>query len=112
MSSIQGKPLTPEVKKLIVSIKHYFDLNDPKTAKSSTERTADAAGIGVATIKRIMADYNRNSNLLDNPPSIRGRRSYAVNISHQERVRQYVRKANQKGEYITLETIRNFLERN
>ncbi len=110
MSSVQGKPLTPEAKKLIVSIKHYFDRNDQKITKPSAEHTACAAGIGVATVKRIMADYNRNPNLLDKPPSIRGRRSYAVNISHQERVRQYIRNANQKGEYITLETIRDFLQ--
>ncbi len=110
MSSAQGKPLTPDVKKLIVLMKHYFDRKDQKKAKSSAEHTADAAGIGVATVKRIMADYNRNPNLLDKPPSIRGHRSYAVNISHQERVRQYVRKANQQGEYITLETIRKFLQ--
>lgn len=110
MLSVQGKPLTPEAKKLIVSIKHYFDRNNQKIAKSSAEHTACAAGIGVATVKRIMADYNRNPNLLDRPPSVRGRRSYSVNISHQERVRQYVHKANQKGEYITLETIRDFLQ--
>ncbi|MCP5008116.1 MAG: hypothetical protein GY941_29890, partial [Planctomycetes bacterium] len=69
MSSVQGKPLTPEVKKLIVSIKHYFDQSGPKIAKPSAEHTACAAGIGVATVKRIMADYNRNPNLLDKPPS-------------------------------------------
>ncbi len=110
MSSVQGKPLTPEVKKLLVSVKHYFDHSDLKIIKSSAECTAEATGIGVATVKRIMADYNRDPKLLDRPPGSRGRRSYAVNISHQERVRQYVREANQKGEYITLETIRQFLQ--
>lgn len=109
MSSIQGKPLTPEVKKLVVSIKHYFDRNKQKISKSSAERTSDAAGIGVATVKRIMADYNRDPSLLDKAPSIRGRRNYSVNVSHQERIRQYVRNANKNGEYITLETIRDFL---
>ncbi|MCR4290419.1 MAG: hypothetical protein NUV86_09205, partial [Candidatus Scalindua sp.] len=62
MSSVQGKPLTPEAKKLIVSIKHYFDRNDHKIAKSSAEHAACAAGVGVATVKRIMSDYNRNPN--------------------------------------------------
>jgi len=112
MSSAQGKPLTSEVKKLIVSIKHYFDRSDKPLVKPSVECTADAAGIGVATVKRIMADYNRDPNLLDKPPSIRGRRNYAVNVSHQERIRQYVREANKKGKYITLETIRKFLQEN
>lgn len=110
MSSIQGKPLTPEAKKLIVSIKCFFDQNKKKMGKPSAECTSEAAGIGIATVKRIMADYNRDPNLLNKPPSMRGRRSYAVNISHQERVRQHIRQANRKGEYITLETIRMFLK--
>lgn len=110
MSSAQGKPLTPEVKKLIVSIKHFFDRNHKKIGKPSRDCTAEAAGVGVATVKRIMADFNRNPGLLDKAPSVRGRRSFIVDLSHQEQVRQYIRKANQKGQYITLETIRQFLQ--
>ena len=61
MESIQGRPITPEVKKLIVSVKHYFDRNKSEIRKtnSSVQLTADAFAIGVATIKRVMADYNR-----------------------------------------------------
>lgn len=110
MSSVQGKPLTPEVKKLIVTIKHYFDRNEKQIDKSSVDLTAEATCVGLATVKRIMADYNRDPNLLDKIPRLRGRRNYAVNISYQEQVRQYIREANQKGEYITLATIQNFLE--
>ena len=64
MISRKGKPLTPEVKKLTVSVKQYFDQANFKPAGSSVKRTSDALGIGVATVKRIMADYNRDPNLL------------------------------------------------
>ena len=111
-SSIRGKPLTAEVKKVIVLVKHYFDRDDRKGAKLSSRRTADAVGIGVATVKRIMAEYNRDPVLLDKPPSTRGRPSFAVSRSYQEEVRQYVRDANHSGKYITLESIRNFLHEN
>ena len=101
-SSVRGKPLTPEVKKVIVSVKHYFDRDDRKRARLSAQRTAKAVGIGIATVKRIMAEYNRDPNCLDKPPSLRGRRGFAVSASHQERVRQYVREANRRGSYINI----------
>ncbi|MCP4875751.1 MAG: hypothetical protein GY896_09805, partial [Gammaproteobacteria bacterium] len=73
------------------------------------KRTADALGIGVATVKRIMADYNRDPGLLDKPAKLRGRPIYAVSVSYQESTRSYIRDANKKGAYITLADIKNFL---
>ena len=55
MNSIQGKPLTLEVKRVVVSVKQYFDSIKISPKKASTKRTADAIGIGEATVKRIMA---------------------------------------------------------
>ena len=74
------KALTPEVKKLVVSVKNYFDHHKKKknVSTSSTQRTADAMDIGVATVKRLMADYNRDPNSLERPLSDRGRKSYAI----------------------------------
>lgn len=112
MISSRGRPLTPETKKLVVSVKQYFDLKRFQPREPSTKRTAEAFGIGEATIKRIMADYNRDPKLLDEPPKMRGRPIHAVNVSHQEVVRTYIRSANKKGEYITLANIRDFLKRN
>jgi len=57
-----------------------------------------------------MADYNRDPDLLDKPAKLRGRPSYAVNVSYQESTRSYIRTANKKGEHITLVVIKNFLE--
>ncbi len=110
MVSCRGKPLTPEIKKLAVSVKQYFDRNKLILAEPSVKRTADALGIGIATIKRIMADYNRDPGLLDKPAKLRGRPIYAVSVSYQESTRSYIRAANKKGEYITLAVIKSFLE--
>lgn len=112
MFSCRGKPLTPEIKKLVVSVKQYFDRSDFQPVEPSVKRTADALGIGVATVKRIMADYNRNPKLLDEPSMLRGRPVHAINVSCQEAVRAYIRTANKNGEYITLGNIRDFLKEN
>ena len=68
----RGKPLTPEIKKIVVSVKQYFDRNKSTSREPSVKRTADAIGIGVASIKRIMADYNRDPDLLDKPTKMLG----------------------------------------
>ena len=112
MFSCRGKPLTPEVKKIVVSVKQYFDRNKSTSREPSVKRTADAIGIGIASIKRIMADYNRDPDLLDKPTKMRGRPVYAVDISHQESVRTYIRSANSNGEQITLADITQFLKSN
>ena len=111
MISCRGKPLTPETKKHVVSVKQYFDQNKLMPAEPSVKRTAEALGIGVATVKRIMADYNRDPNLLNEPTKMRGRPVHSVSASYQESVRSYVRAANNKGEHITLADIRDFLKK-
>ena len=111
--SVRGRALTAEVKKAIVSIKGYFDQYPTgEKSKTSTQRTASAVGVGEASVKRILADYNRDPSLLDREPSDRGHRSYCINASNQEKLRLYIREANQKGTYITLKTIRDFLSDN
>lgn len=94
MISCRGKPLIPEVKKLVVSVKHYFDDNKFKPHEASTKRTADALGVGTATVKRILADYNRYPSLLDKPTKVRGRPAHAVSSSYQGMIRAYIRSAN------------------
>ncbi len=59
----------------------------------------------------LMADYNRDPKLLDEPAKMRGRPAHAVSVSYQESVRAYIRTANKNGEYITLENIREFLDK-
>ena len=111
MLSTRGKPLTPEMKKLTVSVKQYFDRKKLEPIEPSVNRTADALGIGVATVKRIMADYNRDPELLNKPTKPKGRPVYAVSASYQESTRSYIRTANKKGEHITLADIGEFLKK-
>jgi len=109
MDSIRGKPLTSEIKKNVVSVKQYFDRNKFQPSEPSYKRTAEALGIGLATVKRVMADYSRDPSLLDKPTKMRGRPAHSVNTSYQEAVRTFIRTANKNGEYITLAAIRDFL---
>ncbi len=110
MISSRGRPLSPETKKLVVSVKQYFDGKKLKPMEPSVKRTANALGIGVATVKRVMADYNRDPKLLDEPAKVRGRPDHAVRATHQEAIRAYIRSANKQGKYITLSTIEDFLK--
>ena len=77
--------------------------------ESSVQLTADALEIGVSTVKRILADYQRDPSLLDKPPEPKGRPQYAVDCSHEEVVRDFIRKANQNGQFITLANIHDLI---
>ncbi len=111
MSYIRGKPLSPEFKKNVVSVKKYFDTNKFQSTEPSVKRTADALGIGIASVKRIMASYNRDPELLNSPTKMRGRPAHSISISYQESVRNYIRTANKNGEYITLSDIKDYLNK-
>lgn len=112
MSYTKGKPFSPEGKRLLVSVKQYFDRNksDFGVSESAAQMTADALGVGLATVNRVMASYRRDPDSINTPPQIRGRPTYAVDVSNQEAVRSHIRKANLEGRHITLESIRSFLQ--
>ena len=61
----QGKQLTAEVEELVVAIKKHHDkeLKSGKfvSTKNPAGRTAACLGIGVATVKRIMARYAQST---------------------------------------------------
>ena len=110
----QGKTLTPEDKKAIVSLKEYFDRtkNDLQEQSSpSVQKVANALGFGIATIKRTMADYSRGVNFDEVEKVFRGRPQRVLSESTQTIVRDYIRKANKEGAYITLEMLCQHLER-
>jgi transposase len=110
MKSVQGKPLTPETKRNIVSAKLYFDTQQVAPHQSSTKRTAKALGVGEASVKRVMAKYNKNPDFLDEPPADRGRPVHSISSSMQEEARGFIREANINGEHITLSGIKVFLD--
>lgn len=113
MGSARGKPLCAEEKRLIVTLKEYFDRN--KTAFGLNERSvqlvAEALNIGVATVSRIIADYNKNPDSVNSKKqTFRGRPTYSIDASSQEIIRSFIRAANLEGTHVTLETINDFLQ--
>lgn len=111
--AISGSPLPPEYKKAIVCVKHYFDRTKSdleELSSSNVERTAHALEVGIATVKRVMADYNRNPDLLDNASARRGHPPRIIADSLQALTRDYVRRANQDGRYITLDMLSDYLK--
>ena len=71
---------------------------------------ADALEIGLATVNRIMADFNKDPESIKKGVPYKGRPAHALNASSQEIVRTYIRGANLAGRYVTLETIREYLQ--
>ncbi len=108
----KGKPLCPEEKKLLVSVKQYFDRNKSEfgSSESATQMTADALGVGLATVNRVMASYRKDPDNINAPPKVRGCPAYSVAVKHQEAVRAYIRQVNLEGHHITLESIQSFLQ--
>ena len=112
MTHPRGKPLTPEEKRIIVSLNQYFDRNRSSftSTDSPAQMTSDALEVGLATVNRVMAQYRKDPASLDALPQMRGRPSYAIEDSDQEAVRVYIRDANREGIHISLETIQSFLK--
>jgi transposase len=106
--SAQGSPLSDEARRLIVVLKHYFGRtrNDPKENKcTDIERVAHALDIGVATVGRVMANYNKDHELLNREPALRGRPGRVISDDLQTLTRDIVREANRNGRHLTLETL-------
>ena len=112
MKYTRGKPLEVGEKLAIVNIKHYFDRNKKELGltESSVQLAADALEMGVSTVKRVMADYRKDPSLLNRAPEPRGRPKYAIDSSHEEIVRRFVRSANQNGQHITLSSIADLIQ--
>ncbi len=108
----KGRALLPEEKNYVVLLRNYFERNKSEfsLSDSSSQRVSDALKIGLATVNRIMADYNKDPDSIKKGAPYRGRPAYALNASSQEIVRTYIREANLAGRYVTLETIRDYLQ--
>jgi transposase len=113
MGYIRGKPLEPRFKQAIVSVKKFFDRNKNEImlSENSVQLTADVLEVGVSTVKRIMAEFNRDPTLLDKVPESKGRPDYAIDSTHEEAIRNYIRTANKNGEYITISTLSDFIKK-
>jgi transposase len=111
--AFQGKVFTFGMKQLVVNLKQYFDIeryqNNLK-AEWAIQQTARALGIGEATVRRIMAEYNKNQQTVPtNLPKARGRPEYTIPNDLQPVVRQYIRGQNLKGQHVSVELVRERL---
>src|SRR3990170_3471903 len=108
--SFQGVEFTPEMRRLIVNVKHFFDQNkgDPQMHKTcASTLAASALGISESTVKIIMAAFNRKGadGLLWSRIDSRGRPSFAIEPGVETAVRKFIRHANSKGSQVTLDLI-------
>ncbi len=77
----QGKPLTSEERETIVTLKRYFDRtkdDHKEQACPSVRRVVNALGVSIATVKRVMADFNRGVSFQDQDEIRRGRPPQAI----------------------------------
>ncbi len=110
--SQQGRALSPDIKKIIVQIKKYFDRiksDEFEHKRSSAERVANALELSLTTVDRVMADFNRDPHLLESSPKMKGRPDHVMPDSLQSVIREYVRAANKEGMFITLDVLRQQL---
>lgn len=110
----QGRQFSPEMIRFVVNLKRHYD-DEKKTGrvvstKNSTHRVAKGLGIGEATVKRIMSRYQRDGQRVISPISkARGKPVPQVSSNLQPVVREYIRSHNLRGQYISIEKVRNFL---
>ena len=101
------------MKQLVINLKEFNDLERrQKNFKAvwAIEQTAKGLGIGDATVRRIMAEYNKNKQSVpDSLTKTRGKPEYAIPQSLQPIVRQYIRSQNLKGLHVSVDLVRNHL---
>jgi transposase len=112
--SFQGIELTPEMRKLVVNAKHFFDQSrkKPETlTNSATALTAAALGISESTVKVIMAAFNKSGDkgLFWSKTKERGRPAFVIEPGLESVIRQFIRDANKAGEQVTTDLIAKHL---
>ncbi len=99
--SFQGKEFTQGMKQLVVNLKDFNDIERLQRglkAPWAIEQTAKGLGIGEATVRRIMAEYNKNKQAIpDDSSKPRGKPEYSIPHQLQPVVRQYIRSQNLQG---------------
>ena len=108
----QGSPISPDIRRVVVNLKGYFDRTRTDAEEQtlpSVARVSHALELGEATVRRIMADYNRDPQGLEKQPLARGRPNRKIPEAVQTVVRDYVRQANAQGRYLTLEMLHDYL---
>ncbi len=111
--AFQGKEFTQGMKQLVINLKQFNDIERRQNnlkAVWAIQQTAKGLGIGKATVRRIMAEYNKNKqNVPADLPKARGRPEYMIPKDLQPVVRQYIRAQNLKGQHVSVELVREHL---
>jgi hypothetical protein len=107
--SFQGKEFTQGMRQLVINLKQFNDIEKRKNnlkAVWAIEQTARGLGIGQATIRRIMAEYNKNKQKIPTSAAkTRGRPEYAIPQCLQPVVRKYIRSQNLRGQHVSVELV-------
>jgi transposase len=110
----QGMEFTPEMRKMVVNVKHFFDhlkFAPTELETPASQLTASALDISESTVKVIMAAFKKKgaAGLDWSLFHQRGCRPYAIESGIEPVVRQFIRHANQTGQQVTIDIIRGFL---
>lgn len=112
--SFQGKQLSAEITELVIRLKEYHD-EERKACKfvptkDPAGRTAQALGLGVATVKRIMARYAQSGGeVVVHVPQRPGRPPSRISPNIQPIVRQFIRTENLGGRRVSIERVGSYL---
>jgi len=113
LMGFQGKEFTQGMKQLVINLKQFNDIEKQQNnfnAEWTIQQTAKGLGIGEATVRRIMAEHNKNQqNVSANLPKARGRPEYTIPFFLQHIVRKYIRDQNLKGQHVSVELVRHHL---
>lgn len=113
--SFQGVEFTPEMRKMVVNVKHYFDhvkKNQIPVTGSASQLAASALNISESTVKVIMAAFNKKGEegLHFSKFQKRGHPTYALESGIEPIIRRFVRNANRNGEQVNIDIIRKYMK--
>ena len=113
--SFQGVEFTPEMRKLVVNVKQYFDgiKTTPDTlSKPASYLASSALDISESTVKVIMSAFNKkgDAGLVWSNFQERGRPSYSIEDGIEPIIRKFIRTANQNGEQVNVKIISQFIK--
>lgn len=111
--SFQGKEFSIGMRQLVVNLVQFNEIERQRNhfkAVWTIEQTAKGLGIGEVTVRRIMADYNRNNKSIPDKTEIsRGKPEYVIPDCLQPVIRSYIREQNLKGQHASVELLRRHL---
>jgi len=112
--SFQGKQFSADMMEMVVRLKKHYD-NERETGKlvstkDAAKRTANALGIGIATVKRIMAQYKKDGEeVVVRIKKRPGRPPSRICPIVQPIVREFIRSENLGGRRVSVDRVCKFM---